>query len=432
MPPLGPRRRPLALASLLLALLALPPGAAAQVDTSRRDALQRQVDAYEELVEARERELATIEERLGETQERLDARLAERDRIAGELVRLRAERDALREELATLAGRLEETHERIRGLEHDLEALKVRIEGLLVNLYTQRTGRFARVLGQAESFHELRVKNRYLSLLSRQDVALVEQLDQTIAQLFEAQQALSEQIAERSAKEAELVATQEELEETRAQLEVIIAELRDTEEGQLAARARELEAQSELERRLSGLQGDLQAEIERIRREEDRLRQRAEQERFLERRRELEAEADALQEQREGLEQAAAGFVLPVANPSVLTRFRQDNNSYIALRAGVAYAAVRAMQAGKVVSVALISANDGYMVSLLHPDGLVTAYTNLQPPRVEVGQLVRQGEVIGYIGGSALIPTDVLRLYVQRADGSGRRGFVDPAPLLGL
>lgn len=431
-----PRRRarrhllPVLLPVVLLVLA--PPAAGQGVDTGRRETLERQVDEYRELVDERQREIAAIEARLGETRTRLAEQLAERDRIAAELVRLRTDRDALREDLAGLAVRLEATQGRIQALEADLGTLKVRIEGLLVNLYTQRTGRFARILGQAESFHELRVKNRYLSLLSRQDVELVEQLDATLAALFEAQQALSEQIEERNAKELELAVVQEELEATRARLDRAIAELRATEEGQLAAKARELEAQTALERQLGELQGDLAAEIERIRREEERLRLRAEQERYLEQRRELEAQADALQAQREGLERAADGFVLPVANPSVVVRFRQDNNSYIALQAEVAYAAVRAMQGGKVVSVALISANDGYMVSLLHPDGLVTAYTNLQPPRVQTGQVVSQGEVIGYIGGSALIPADVLRLYVQQADGRGRRAFVDPAPLLGL
>ena len=51
--------------------------------------------------------------------------------------------------------------------------LKVRIQALLVNLHRQRANRFGQVLARANSFHELQVRNYYLSLLAEQDVEVV-------------------------------------------------------------------------------------------------------------------------------------------------------------------------------------------------------------------------------------------------------------------
>jgi murein DD-endopeptidase MepM/ murein hydrolase activator NlpD len=88
------------------------------------------------------------------------------------------------------------------------------------------------------------------------------------------------------------------------------------------------------------------------------------------------------------------------------------------------------VQAGTVAGVTYLGANLGYMLVLQHEGGLTTIYVNLRQPLVELYESVKQGDVVGYLGGGTLQRNDVLQFYAQRA-GSGTQAFIDPAPLLG-
>ena len=120
-------------------------------------------------------------------------------------------------------------------------------------------------------------------------------------------------------------------------------------------------------------------------------------------------------------------YGFPVPNPTISSRYGFENNSYLALRANAANAAVTAIEAGVVSRVTLLSANDGYLVTVLHGNDLVVSYTNLQPPLVTVGQRVNKGHLLGYLGGGTLVPSDVLKLWVQVGNT-----FVDPQARLGF
>jgi murein DD-endopeptidase MepM/ murein hydrolase activator NlpD len=171
--------------------------------------------------------------------------------------------------------------------------------------------------------------------------------------------------------------------------------------------------------------------------EERRLRQQAET--FVNdrsRQATLTAEADATRARIDNLTAPspapAAGYVSPLDQSVLVTRFGEGNNSFVSLRASTAGAAVRAVQAGVVISVAPIGANDGYLVAVRHNPTTTTVYTNLRPPVVATGDAVNAGTVLGYLGGGTLIPPDVLRFYVRRSDAGGNAVFVDPGPVLGL
>lgn len=419
----------------LLVLLAAAP-AAAQVDTSARERLEREVGSYEQLLESRRRELGSIEQELGATGASLRQRIAERDRVSGELNALREQQRQLAAEIVTLEGELAATEERIDQILQNLDSLQLRIEGLLVNLHRQRGGRYARVLAQAESYHEVRVKSYYLSLLTRQDVELIRELDAAREELLEAQQTLSRQLEELAGKQADLRATEAGLERTQTQLAGLISELESTRAGQLAQQRSLLEAQEALESTLRNLNAQLAAEIQRLREEEQRLQREAAQSWLEQRERErLQREAAATRERIENLTEPlpapSSGFVFPIATPTVVSRYGEDNNSYMALRAPQPNAPVMAVQDGVVTRVSFVSANDGYLVAVQHGSDLNTVYTNLQPPLVRTGDRVAKGEVIGHLGGGAIVPSDVLRLWVQ-VDQGGRSAFVDPAARLGF
>lgn len=421
----------LAVLFFVAALSSAMPGAVAQADTSTREELEADIDRYESLLRERRDEIAAIEDALGDTQAELDARIAERDRIATELQRVRQERDVLVQEIAALERQRADTQERIAAREADLTVLQERIQQLLLNLYLQRSSRFARAISQAETFQDLQVRNYYLSLLADQDVDLVNELDVLLADLADLQATLSEQIQEQSRAEDQLAAAEAELDTARASLQAAINELDSTRQGQLAQRRALLEAQSALERTLGDLEGQLAAEVRRLEEEERRLRDRAQAETFLEQRQELVRQADEARARIDNLttpvEASGSGFIRPVEG-SVESGFGENGYSFVAFRAGTANSAVRSVQSGVVVQAQSLGANDGYMVAVNHGSDRVTVYTNLRPPVVRVGDRVEQGQVLGYLGGGTLIPSDVLRLYLRVASGV----YVDPLANLGL
>lgn len=421
---------------LAAALLAVPPAAGlprawAQVDTTVRRGLEADIDRYEALLRERRDEISAIENALGETQNTLAARIAERDRIAGELQRVQQERDVLLEEIAALEQQRSDTEAQIADREAELEDLKKRIQQLLINLYRQRSSRFAQAVSQAQSFHDLQVRNYYLSRLADQDVHLVNELDVLLAELVGLQQSLSQQIQAQSQKEEELAATEARLQNARAELQAVINELDATQQGQLAQRKALLEAQSALERTLGDLESRLASEIRRLEEEERRLRDRAQAETFLEQRQELLRQADEARARIDNLstpvQAGGSGFIPPVEG-RIESRFGENGTSFVSYRASSPNAAVRSVQSGVVVQVQALGANDGHMVAINHGEDRITVYINLRPPVVRVGDRVEQGQVVGYLGGSTLIPNDVLRLYLRLANGV----YVDPVANLGL
>lgn len=432
-------RRSVAALGVALALLVVVPwlgSGLAQVDTAVRDALQRQAGEYQDLLEDRRAEIARIEGALGGTRAELEAQLVERDRISARIADLAAQQRELESRIAGLELERSDTEARIALEEAELDALRTRIRALLVNLHRKRAGRSVNALAGAESLHDLRVKNVYLNLLSRQDVDLVAEVNAQIASLNQLRAQLEGQITELAASRDELAATRTRQESARAELESAIARLDATEAGQEAQRADLMRAQQRLESQLAEVESRLQAEITRLEEEERRLRREAE--RFVEdraRREQLEAEADVARERILALtspqEPNAAGFVAPLEGGRLTSRYGEGNNSFVSLRATEPGAPVYAVQTGVVIAAQSIGANDGWMVAIRHDPELATVYTNLRDPPLQVGDRVQRGEVIGFLGGGTLPPPDVLRLYARLKQG-GREAFVDPLPLLGL
>ena len=431
------RRAPVAVLLAVLLAVSAPPDAVAQVDRSEQLRLESQLADGQRMLEARRAEIATITRELGATEANLRARIEERDRVSRQLRDLELQRDDLQAGITTLRGEVAETEARVAALEADLERVKARVSGLLLNLHRQRAAGYGTSLARADTFHELAVRQHFVGLMAAQDVAVVTELDAVIAELGAARRRLGEQIAALEERRQALAANALELEGTRTRLDTLIAELRATEAGQRAQQRSLLEAQEALAAQLDGLERALAQEIARLEAEELRLRQQAQS--FVDdraRQAALQAQADATRARIDNLTAPApapaAGYVAPLDDSVLITRFGDGNNSFVSLRADAHGAAVRAVRAGVVISVAPIGANDGYLVAVRHDATTTTVYTNLRPPVVVTGEAVAAGTVLGYLGGGTLIPPDVLRFYVRRTDAAGNAVFVDPAPVLGL
>jgi septal ring factor EnvC (AmiA/AmiB activator) len=404
----------------------------AQTPSQRQLELENNIANTEALLNQREQEIASLESQLGETASELEAQIAERDRVSNDLAALREEQIVLTDNISVLEAQLAETQAKLEDLQAQVADLKARVQELLVGVYKQRSGRYARVLTQADSLHDLQVKNYYLSLLSDQDVDLVTQLSVVATELINTQATQNQQLNDLQAQKIELEANQVALEITQSDLETIVADLNSTREGQLATRKDLLESQASLEATIGELQTQHEAEIARLKEEEKRNRDLAakaadeiERTRFETRANDAATRAENLSGP---LPQMAPGYVSPLSYAQVYTPFGRDG-SFLALRANNSGAAVLAVQPGVVLSANFLSANDGYLVSVEHANGTITVYTNLQDNVVvRSGDKVDQGDILGYLGGGGIIPSDVLRFYLRNANGV----YVDPAQILGL
>jgi murein DD-endopeptidase MepM/ murein hydrolase activator NlpD len=419
---------------LLVALLSLatasaqgdgdpPPPGQVGLDTTQRDSLEAQIEAEEARLQARRAEIAAIEAELGETRERLDTQIVERDRVVAQISDIRSELDTIRNDIVRREAELQQTQARIAARTADLGAMQTRIQQLLLDLYRQRSNRFARVLANADSFHDLRVQNRYLALISEQDARIVDDLNAILADLADLQATLSQQITDLQTREDD-------------RLQALINELDATREGQLAQQRALLQSQGDLELLISGLVGNLEAEIADLDAQATANREAAIE--FLR----VNPPAP-LGSPAAGTACAdaapvalpapllASGFIFPFEGARISRPFGQDNLSYLGLTANQAGAPVRTVQEGQVTRAVFLTANDGYLVVVQHNDGVATSYLNLREPLVREGDQVVQGQLIGCLGGGALNPEDLLKLYVSFTR-EGRTVQIDPVIALGL
>ncbi len=406
------------------------------LDSPERRQLEADIQRYQQLQEQRTRELADIEAALGATAAQLEQRIEERNRVSAELADKRREREGIVARIGELQEQRRQTEERIAGLEERLVEMRTRVGELLVSLYKQRGSPALFALSRSSSFAELRVRNHYVGLLSRQDADVIGELDSLLYALQMERQSLAEQEDELRQAEAELAAAEAELAAAQDRLDAIVADLQSTREGQLALRADLIAEQQRIEASLGNLGQALDAEVARLREAERAARERAQQaaqdrERQLEAQRQADAAAEQLGELEAALQPLENGLVRPLDGARLITRFAEVNNSYIELRSPVENAAVYAVGPGVVVATNYLGANLGYLVAVEHGGGMRSIYVNLRPPVVQEGQVVARGDLLGYLGGGTLVHNDTLHFFMQRTAADGASTYVDPAPLLG-
>lgn len=433
-------------------LLALPLLVLAQTsETSER--LERSIATYEALLEARQAELTALEAALAQTSAALEAQLAERERLEAEVLALSNEQAALSSQIETLRRAQQSTGQRITSLQARLGELRAQLARLLNSLHRQRAGRYARVLAQSESLFELRVRSYYLARLSARDARLIETVSATVRDLEVARRTRARQLRELAGRREALRQNQAALRAAQEELVGVIAELNATREGQLAQQRALLAEQGEIEAQLGGARANLAAELERLRAEarraaEERRRRAAEAARraqddtvqndtvqdetaqdgeFEARAAELERLIRALSEPPPAPEGA---FAPPFPDPVLVKAYGEGGGSDVWLRAAAPGTAVRAVKSGVVYQAQRITANSGYTVAIQHGSELISAYSNLQPPEVELGERVSQGQILGYLGGG-IAPADILQFRLGTPSGLDIV-YQNPAPLLGL
>jgi len=337
-------------------------------------------------------------------------KLRELNSISRDITRLENEKRELTKSIKGLEEQMAATEKEIARLENRLNRLRTRMTRLVEKLYRERAGRYLPLL-RAESFTDLLMRAGWVQYLGASDVKLVETLTLLVRELQAARSRLVTLIEELSRKKAERDERIAALKQKKTRYQQILNELKRKKAGEEVRVVELNKAAEQLERQVQNLANKLEAEKKRL--EEER------------RRRQAEAHAAGRMPTFDVPRELIGRLLFPVPGGRIIAPFGTDNNTWQVIVAGQDYAPVRAAANGQVYAAAYY-ANYGWTVIILHSDNLLTRYVNLQEPLVHTGDIVEQGQIIGYLGGSAMIPPNEMWFSVLVSRGK-RLVSVDPS-----
>lgn len=356
------------LALAAVALLAAPPASPAQ-----QPDLERSRQRLEEVRAERER--------LRREQERLQSQVRDAGRELDNLERQRETTNRIVNELERqiggLGSQLDEASTRLALAQDNLAERRAVLERRLVDIYKRGSLYTFQVLLAAESFGDLLSRYKYLFLTSRQDRALVQDVERLRNRIL--------------AERGELFQVQDQLDRRLRERETELRSYREL-ASERSARIRQLRQTTQTTaRRLTALARD----------EEELLEVLA----ALERNRRA-APAAAGRTETRGVSTADLGRLDWPVEGRVLYGFGPDTLASGAriTRHGITIAApagtpVTAVSAGRVVLVQRLGTY-GLSVILEHPTGYYSLYMQLSTASVSVGAQVQQGATIGTVGGA--------------------------------
>lgn len=316
-------------------------------------------------------EIRQLETRVLDFTEQVELVSREIDNSNRMLEEINYQLDRYQEQIAETTTELEATRDKLAQRKEDLH-------GRLRDMYKRGPLQTMRVLLGAESVADLLNRYRYMSLIARHDRQLV---------------------AEVEALEDQLLARERELRDALAEVEVVRA-TRATEHASLETlRGRRRAA-------LAAAQQEQQTTTNQLEQLEEDARQLAALISTLEaRRRELEARATAAPAVGTLSESSAGSLGWPV-DGTLLYRFgtQPQPNGTLLRWNGIGIAAaegtdVRAVEGGRAV---MAGPFEGYgpTVVLSHGGGYYTLYLYLNDIRVQEGETVARGQIVGSVGGS--------------------------------
>ncbi len=335
----------------------------------------------------------------------------ELEAVARDITRLEREKRMIERSIEGLQSQIAQAENEIAGIEVKLGTLKGRMIRLVEKLYRERAGRYLPLL-RSQSLAELLMRAGWVQYLGASDVRLVEILTALVRELHAARARLVGLVEQLTRKKSEREARIAALEAKRRRYRAVLEELRQKQAVEQVRIVELNKAAEELERQMQELAARMEAEKRRLAAE----------------RRQREAEAHAVGRTTITFDiprELVGQLLFPIPGGRIVTPFGQADNTWQVIKADQNYAPVRAAANGQVFATAFY-ANYGWTVLILHADNLLTRYTNLQEPLVRTGDLVQQGQIIGYLGGSAIIPPDEMWFSVILSQ-RGQLVAVDPA-----
>ena len=292
-------------------------------------------------------------------------------------------------------------------VEEGVELFRKRLRAI----YISGNDSYASVLTGASSFYDILVRMELMQRVARHDNEVIEELNSSIASLNASKTEYAENISELETKKQEEKVLYEELRdtynnhaETKAMQEAKIADYNQRYDEIVAEESRvEEELQAEIRRK--------QEEAERKRKEEEERRKREEEQKRLE----AEANGEVYIEQdiSSFTSYSETGFIWPVPTVRNISstdnygeRYIQEEGRYDfhkgidITKPGCYGEAIVASAAGEVITAGDTGNGYGYHVVIDHGNSIATLYGHCSKLAVKAGDIVEQGQVIGYIGST--------------------------------
>ncbi|MFO7587743.1 MAG: peptidoglycan DD-metalloendopeptidase family protein [Gemmatimonadota bacterium] len=364
-----------------------------------------------------------IRERIRESQQRLEQIRRERQTLTREASQLRGQvhdvsveirniearigsTSSLLSELdlqiAAYADQVDETTREMLATRDELQLRRTELEERLREIYRRGSLHTFQVLLEARSFSDLLSRYKYLHLVARYDRMLVEQVRRLEERLSEQRDQLASEYARLSALRMEKEREVGDLERLEGQRQRRLSSVR----ARVTQTETRLSALETEERRLD----DLLVELERARREAERMAGTA---------------------RASTLRTSDLGQLSWPVDGSVVYRFGDRRPDVADSWKGIGIGAprgtpVRAVETGEVAwagSRGLL----GQTVILDHGGGYWSGYLYLQELRVDIGDRVSAGTVIGHVGGDEESPQGThIEFQIYEPDSRGDPRQVDP------
>ncbi|MHB0976618.1 MAG: murein hydrolase activator EnvC family protein [Candidatus Aquicultorales bacterium] len=376
-----PNRRSIKIPALILvaALLvsASPVFGTPEEDRRLLDETNANITEHERQLDENKSQQQALLDQIAETDKRLVAANAEADRLGRELDGTVDRRIATEQELAKAQADLLQTQEQLRQAKQRLAKYKDTLNERLKSVYKNGSSSYVQVILKSSDFSDMLNRLSFLKLIVEQDARLVRESK-------EAKEAVE-------VKEAEQVRIKQSIEVKREAIlaeEERIAYLKSEQERAREAAAAQLNQSNALKEQLKQNEAALE---ETIRQEKEdaasiAARMGSYGNRFVSR----------------------TGWVWPVGTPADITSpfgwrvhpIYGDNRFHSGVDIAVAYGTpVVAANNGVVEDVGWWGGY-GLIVAINHGDGIGSLYAHLSSTVVEIGQDVKAGDVIGYVGST--------------------------------
>ena len=363
------------------------------------EAQQAQLAEERKAIEA---ELAELEGK-AEEQEKYLAEYDEKMRIQEEEIAVVEEQIKLYEdEVAILEFSISEKE---GELEEGIRLFRQRLRAL----YMAGSSSYASVLTGASDFYDMLVRMELMERVSQHDNDLIEELNSQIAALNADKTKHSETIEQLEKKRADKLKYYDELRETYNN-HVEVKAMKEAEMADYNARY------DEIKEREDEVEEQLQAEIRRKQEEAERRRKEEEERRRLEeekKRKEAEARGESYTEKDVSTFNSYINTVFIWHVPKVINisdgygdRYIVEENRYAfhkgidITKPGCHGEPIIASAGGEVITAGNTSNGYGYHVVIDHGNSISTLYGHCSSLNVKVGDIVNQGDVIGYIGNT--------------------------------
>ncbi len=366
-------RRILSLLLLLTLLTAIAPNGFAKSSTE----IQEEIDKLEE-------EAKQIEAEQQEIEQKLTATNAEAVGYAEQKLQIDRDMELAHREIDNLNERIHQYSLLIAEKQAELDELSQQ-QAQLTQRYQQRMRAIQEngtispwaVLFQSSSFADMLRRQAMTEEIARSDQKMIDELTAMATQVLDAKQVLADEKLLLEQSKAELAEAEADLESKRAEADGIIAKL-------AADKAALLEAQLQAEKEVA----ELDAEIAQ---------------------REKELTAAKLAEGGPGIP-TESGFIFPVSMSGYVYMSSPYGNRYHPISGnytfhnGTDFAAYQGTPifASKTGTVSTAAGGYGWgnYVVINHGDGFSTLYAHMTYFIVSQGQTVTQGQVIGYVGST--------------------------------